>query len=105
MVVNVEVLDKDTIVLRFSGIANSGSNELYSIEVGLANLLALLRRIATLDRRAVINIERWRICSRGRVCESACNQSQRGEDACQEHVVLNSLEWFVQGDGRETQCG
>ena len=89
MIVNFEILDKDAIVARFAGIANSGTNELYSIEVGLANLLALLRRIATLDRWAVIKIERWRICSRGRVCESACNKSQRGEDACQEHIVLN----------------
>ena len=50
MVVDVEVLHGNAIVLLLSGIADRGTDKLHSIEVGLANLLALLRRVATNDR-------------------------------------------------------
>ena len=80
MVIDVEVFDEDAVVLIFASIADRDPNELHSIEVGLANLLALLRRVAADDIRAVINIQRRRTRSGGWFCESACNQRQRGED-------------------------
>ena len=87
MVIDVEVFDEDAVVLIFASIADRDPNELHSIEVCLANLLALLWRVAADDIRAVINIQRWRIRSGRWLCESACNQRQRGEHACQERVL------------------
>jgi hypothetical protein len=75
MVVDVKVLDQDAVVLLFRDIIDCGANELYSIEVSLANLLALLRRVAPNDYRAVINIERWRVRGSRWLCEGIRNQS------------------------------